>query len=94
MHVSVCETVQLLAGLLMCNGGKLEEPEDFKSVHVIYCAFKAKQITSSRDLLSNDALFVTLVILSTLQLTPSKLLLNRSLLKLHLFLKLQNLTLP
>ena len=32
IHVYVCDTVQLLAGFLQCNGGKLEEAEDFKCV--------------------------------------------------------------
>ena len=33
MHVKVCDTVQLLVGILQCNGGKLEEAvEDSKSV--------------------------------------------------------------
>ena len=32
IHVNLCDTVQLLAGILQCNGGKLEEAEDFKCV--------------------------------------------------------------
>ena len=27
LHVNVCDTVHLLAGILQCNGGKLEEAE-------------------------------------------------------------------
>ena len=30
IHVNVCDTVHLLAVFLPCNGGKLEEAEDFK----------------------------------------------------------------
>ena len=41
-HVNVCETVQLSAGFLQCNGGKLEEGEVFKCVFVIYCVFESK----------------------------------------------------
>ena len=38
-HVNVCDTVQLLAGILQCNDGKLEEAEDFKCVFVVFlCA--------------------------------------------------------
>ena len=33
----VCDTVQLLAGILQCKGRKLEEAEDFKCVFVVYC---------------------------------------------------------
>ena len=36
IHVNVCDTAQLLAGFLQCNGGKLEEAEDFKFVFVVY----------------------------------------------------------
>ena len=42
IQVNVCDTVQLLAGILQCHGGKLEEAEDFKCVFVIYCALEAK----------------------------------------------------
>ena len=31
----VCDTVQLLSGFLQCNGGKLDEAEDFKCVFVV-----------------------------------------------------------
>ena len=34
LHVNVCE---VLAGVLQCNGGKLEEAEDFECVFVVYC---------------------------------------------------------
>ena len=36
IHVNVCDTAQLLAGFFQCNGGKLEEAEDFKCVFVVY----------------------------------------------------------
>ena len=39
---SLCDSVQLLAGILQCNGGKLEEAEDFKCVLVIYCVLQSK----------------------------------------------------
>ena len=34
--------VQLLAGILQSNGGKLEEAEDFKYVFVVYCMLESK----------------------------------------------------
>ena len=37
-----CDTVQVLAGFLQCNGGKLEEAEDFKCVFVDYCVLESK----------------------------------------------------
>ena len=37
IHVNVCNTVQLLAGILQCNGRKLEKAENFKCVLVVYC---------------------------------------------------------
>ena len=41
-HVNVCETVRRLAGFLQCNGVKLQEAEDFKSVFIVYCEFESK----------------------------------------------------
>ena len=41
-HVNVCETVRSLAGFLLCNGGKLEEAEDFKSVFIVHYEFESK----------------------------------------------------
>ena len=41
-HVTVCETVRRLSGFLQCNGGMLEEAEDFKSVSIVYCEFESK----------------------------------------------------
>ena len=32
----------IVAGVLQCKGGKLEEAEDFKFVFVVYCALKSK----------------------------------------------------
>ena len=40
--LNVCETGRRLAGFLQCNGGKLEEAEDFKSVFIVYCEFESK----------------------------------------------------
>ena len=37
IHVNVCDTAQLLEGINQCNGGKLEEAEDFKCVFIVYC---------------------------------------------------------
>ena len=31
------DVTNLFAGILQCNGGKLEEAEDFKCVFVVYC---------------------------------------------------------
>ena len=42
ISVNVCNTVQLLAGFLQCNGGKLEEAKDFKCVFIIYCVLESK----------------------------------------------------
>ena len=53
-HVNVCETVRRLAGFLQCNGGKLEEAEDFKSVFIIY----RNRSALVRELLCNNSLFV------------------------------------
>ena len=38
----ICDTVQLLAMILQCNGGKLEEAEDFECVFVVYCVLESK----------------------------------------------------
>ena len=48
-HVSmlVCDTVQLLAVIIQCNGGKLEEAEDFKCVFFVYCVLESGFISSS-----------------------------------------------
>ena len=42
IHVNICDTVQLLAVILQCNGGKLEEAEDLKCVIVVYCVLESK----------------------------------------------------
>ena len=40
IHVNLCNTVQLLAGNLQCNGGKLEDlAEDFKCVFIIVVCY-------------------------------------------------------
>ena len=31
-----------MAGVLQCNGGKLEEAEDFECVFVVYCVLESK----------------------------------------------------
>ena len=33
----VCNVVYLLEVIIQCNGGKLEESEDFKCVFVVFC---------------------------------------------------------
>ena len=43
---------------LQCNGGTLEEAEDFKCVCVIYCVLESKYISSSSELLSNNSMRV------------------------------------
>ena len=30
LHVNVCNVIKVLAGVFQCNGGKLEEAEDFE----------------------------------------------------------------
>ena len=39
---NICDTVQLLAGILQCNGRKLEEAKDFRCVFVVYCVLESK----------------------------------------------------
>ena len=36
-----------IGGSFQCNGGKLEEAEDFKCVFVVYCVLELKYISSS-----------------------------------------------
>ena len=36
------QRVLVLAGVLRCKGGKLEEAEDYKFVFVVYCAIRSK----------------------------------------------------
>ena len=38
----VCDVVSVLAGVLQCNGRKLEEDEDFECVIVVYCVLESK----------------------------------------------------
>ena len=45
IHVNVCDVVSVLAGVLQCNGGKLEEAEDFECVFVVYCVLESKKIS-------------------------------------------------
>ena len=42
IQVNMCNTVQLLAGILQCRGGKFEEAEAFKCVFVAYCVLESK----------------------------------------------------
>ena len=42
IHVNICKTVQLLAGFLQYNGGKVEEVEYSKCVFFVYCVFESK----------------------------------------------------
>ena len=44
-------------GFPQCNGGKLEEAEDFKCVFVVYCVNRNRSALL-RELLSNNSLFV------------------------------------
>ena len=32
----------VLAGVLQCNGGELEEAEDFECIFVVYCVLESK----------------------------------------------------
>ena len=52
----MCDTVQLLTGFPQCNGGKLEEDEDFRRVFVVYYVLESKSLL--RELLCNNSLFV------------------------------------
>ena len=42
LHVNICNVVLVLAGVLQCNGGEMEEAEDFKFVFVVYCVLESK----------------------------------------------------
>ena len=37
-----CKRMGVFAGVLQCNGGKLEETEDFECVFVVYCVLESK----------------------------------------------------
>ena len=58
IHDNICNTVQLLAGILQSNGGKLEEAEDFKYVFVVYGVLDQNRSAQVHELLSNNSLFV------------------------------------
>ena len=47
IHVNECDIVYVMIGVLQCNSGKLEEPENFKCVFVVYCVLESKYISSS-----------------------------------------------
>ena len=40
--VNVCDTIQLLARFPQCNGGKIEDAEDFKCIFVVNCVLESK----------------------------------------------------
>ena len=40
IYVKARDTVQLLAGILQSNGGRVEEAEDFKCVFIVYCVLE------------------------------------------------------
>ena len=42
LYVNVCDIVSVLAGVLQCNGRKLEEDEDFECVFVVYSVLESK----------------------------------------------------
>ena len=50
--------LKLLAGFPQCNGGKLEEAEDFKCIFVVHCVLKSNRSALFRELLNNNLLFV------------------------------------
>ena len=59
IHVNVCNTVQLLAGFLLCNGGKLENKLKTSNEFSSYIACKNRNRSALvRELLSNNSLFV------------------------------------
>ena len=37
INVNLCNVVYVFAGVLQCNGRKLEEAEYFKCIFVVYC---------------------------------------------------------
>ena len=47
IHVKVSHTVQLLAGFLQSNGGKLEEAESFTCVFAVYPVLESKYSKTS-----------------------------------------------
>ena len=58
LRVSIYDVVQVLAGVLQCNGGKMEEAEGVECVFVVYCVKNRKRSVPVRELLSNNSLFV------------------------------------
>ena len=48
-----------IAGFLLCNGGKLEEAEDFKCVSSFIVCLNQNRSALVRELLSNNPLFVS-----------------------------------
>ena len=41
-NVNVCDVIQVLAAFPQCNGGKLQDAEDFKGVFFVYCVLESK----------------------------------------------------
>ena len=41
LFTNLCDAVKLLAGIILCNGGKLEAAEDFKCVFAVYCVLES-----------------------------------------------------
>ena len=41
LHLKDVTKVLVLAGVLQCNGRKLEEAEDFKCVFIVYCVLES-----------------------------------------------------
>ena len=58
IFINLCDTRQLFAGFLQCNGGKLEEAEVFKCVFVVYSVLNWNRSALVRALLSSKSLFV------------------------------------
>ena len=56
IQVNLCGTVQLLTGILLCNGRKLEEAEGCKCIYIVYCVRMEIDVLM-RELLSNNSLF-------------------------------------
>ena len=42
IYVNAARTVHQLAGILKCNGEKIEEAEKFKCVFNVYCVLESK----------------------------------------------------
>ena len=47
-------SLRIVAGVLQCNGSKLEKAEDFKCVFFVYCVLESNRSALERELLSNN----------------------------------------